>query len=66
MDITDNGAKLIIRLTTTSGGEDDDKDEGSDDAIVVQVGDIVTVTGILRKEQRRTFLQATTNVRKVL
>jgi hypothetical protein len=46
MDVVRDGAKLIVRLTAN----------GIVDGIVV--GDEVAVTGMLRKEQRRTFLQA--------
>ena len=47
MDVARDGAKLIVRLAAN----------GIVDGIVV--GDEVAVTGMLRKEQRRTFLQAT-------
>jgi hypothetical protein len=47
MDVARDGAKLIVRLAAN----------GIVDGMVV--GDEVVVTGTLRKEQRRTFLQAT-------
>ena len=47
MDVARDGAKLIVRLAAN----------GIVDGIFV--GDEVAVTGMLRKEQRRTFLQAT-------
>lgn len=47
MDVARDGAKLIVRLAANeiAGG--------------IAVGDEVVVMGVLRKEQRRTFLQAT-------
>lgn len=46
LDMVHEGAKLIVRTTSC-------------DEINVQVGDTVVVQGVLKKEQRRTFLEAT-------
>jgi hypothetical protein len=68
MDISDAGAKLIVRLVVVVAEQQEtDYDDDDDDAankghttkVVVRVGDTVSVTGILKKEERRTFLQAT-------
>ena len=50
MDVSNNGAKLIVRVLNPSlfGGCTPKLD----------IGDKVVVTGTLRKEQRRTFLEA--------
>ena len=47
MDVANDGAKLIVRLCMENSK-----------VANIQVGNEVTVTGVLRKEQRRTFLQA--------
>jgi hypothetical protein len=47
MDVARDGAKLIVRLAA------------SEIADGIAVGDEVVVMGVLRKEQRRTFLEAT-------
>ena len=54
MDIAESGAKLIVRLPA-----DDGSIEKNNETIKsIKNGDQVIVVGILRKEQRRTFLQA--------
>ena len=44
------GAKLIVRIMTTSSC--------GDMARIMEVGKTVVVEGVLKKEQRRTFLEA--------
>ena len=63
MDIAENGAKLIVRLLVVPSSEQSEKEEDPTSSVVV--GSTVTVTGILRKEQRRTFLQATSVVQLI-
>ena len=65
LDLAHQGAKLIVRLLEYPPGiilvDDNDADTSrrvSETSTVVQKGSIVTVKGTLRKEQRRTFLQA--------
>ena len=53
IDITDNGAKLIVRF----GGVDRRSRQCIDEQM--DVGSRVLVTGKVRKQQRRTFLEAT-------
>jgi hypothetical protein len=48
MDLSDAGAKLIVRILPYD-----------ENGTIISVGDVVTVTGMLKKEERRTFLQAT-------
>ena len=62
MDIAENGAKLIVRLLVVPSSEQSEKEEPTSS---VTVGSTVTITGILRKEQRRTFLQATSAVQLI-
>ncbi|CAB9505082.1 expressed unknown protein [Seminavis robusta] len=70
VDIAHNGAKLIVRLppeapagiVIVDDGDHDAKENISssqEEEKIVKSGIIVDVTGTLRKEQRRTFLQAT-------
>lgn len=51
MDVAKDGGKLVIRLTELQDG------------VGLSEGQGVTVIGILRKEQRRTFLEATEIIR---
>lgn len=46
MDISDGGAKLIVRIPKPIINTDN-----------LSIGDVVAVTGILKKEERRTFLE---------
>lgn len=65
LDISHNGAKLIVRLPPDLPEGivlvDDDEGSGADCVSgkgIIKNGTVVTVTGRLRKEQRRTFLEA--------
>mmetsp|Transcript_16993 Transcript_16993/g.41405 ORF Transcript_16993/g.41405 Transcript_16993/m.41405 type:complete len:120 (-) Transcript_16993:463-822(-) len=51
LDMVHEGAKLIVRTTSC-----DDKDAF---ALALKLGNTVVAQGVLKKEQRRTFLEAT-------
>lgn len=65
LDIAQDGAKLIVRLSNNNEVALMQSPEGDHDCpsashnTELKVGDLLAITGILKKEQRRTFLEAT-------